>query len=48
MVPHERAFIYRADLASWKAQACSIVGDVTPAQWQQIAPDEPYRSTCTS
>jgi WD40 repeat protein/class 3 adenylate cyclase len=48
MIANEPAFVYRADLASWKAQACSIVGEVTPAQWQQIAPDEPYRSTCTA
>jgi WD40 repeat protein/class 3 adenylate cyclase len=48
MVTQEPAVIYRADLASWKAQACSIVGDVTPALWQQMAPDESYRSTCTA
>ena len=48
MVRQEPTFIYRADLASWKAQACSIVGDVTLAQWQQMAPDESYRSTCAA
>jgi WD40 repeat protein len=48
MATQEPAFIYRADLASWKAQACSIVGDVTLAQWQQMAPDESYRSTCAA
>jgi len=48
MVTNEPAFIYHADLASWRAQACSIVGTATPGQWQQMAPDEPYRSTCTA
>ncbi|MDP9300771.1 MAG: WD40 repeat domain-containing protein, partial [Actinomycetota bacterium] len=42
------AFVYRADPGSWKAQACSIIGDVTPAEWQEIAPNEPYRSTCSA
>jgi WD40 repeat protein len=48
LITNEPAFIYRADLPSWRAQACSIVGDVTPAEWQEIAPNEPYRSTCSA
>lgn len=48
MIANEPAFVYRADLPSWRAQACSIVGQVTPAQWQQVAPDEPYRATCAA
>jgi WD40 repeat protein/class 3 adenylate cyclase len=48
MIAYEPTFIYRADLASWKAQACSIVGEVTPAEWQTMVPDEPYRPTCTA
>jgi WD40 repeat protein/class 3 adenylate cyclase len=48
LVKDQGAFIYRADPASWKAQACSIVGDITPAEWQQLVPDQPYRSVCSS
>ena len=48
MIENEPTFLYRADLASWKAQACSIVGEVTPAQWQTMVPDEPYRPTCAA
>ena len=48
MIANEPTFVYRADLASWKAQACSIVGEVTPAEWQTMVPDEPYRPTCTA
>ena len=48
MIENEPTFVYRADLASWKAQACAIVGEVTPAEWQTMVPDEPYRPTCAA
>jgi WD40 repeat protein len=46
LVKGQPAFIYRADLASWKAQACSIVGEMTPTDWERMAPDQPYRAVC--
>ena len=48
MTANEPAAMFRADPASWKTQACAIVGDVTPAEWRDIAPDQPYRSPCGS
>jgi hypothetical protein len=48
MTANEPLALLRADPASWKAQACAIVGDVTPAEWNDIAPDQSYRSGCGS
>jgi WD40 repeat protein len=42
----EPAVIFKTDIASWRAQACAVIGGVTEEQWQTIAPDESYRSTC--
>ena len=42
----EPAFLFRTDVTSWKAQACSAVGGITPEQWQAMAPDEPYPAVC--
>jgi WD40 repeat protein len=47
-VANEPAAIYQADPTAWKAQACAIVGDVSPAEWTAIAPDQAYRSPCGS
>jgi WD40 repeat protein len=48
MTANEPTAILRSDPASWRAQACAIVGDVTRAEWSVIAPDQSYRSPCGS
>ena len=48
MTANEPAALFRADPVSWKAQACAIVGDVSPGEWSAIAPDQAYRSPCGS
>ncbi len=44
----EPAFLFRTDVSSWKAQACSIIGDITAEQWRSLAPEETFRSVCAT
>jgi WD40 repeat protein/class 3 adenylate cyclase len=46
MTQDEPVFLYRTTETSWKAQACSIVDDVTMEQWQAMVPSQPYRPVC--
>jgi len=46
MTQDQPIFVFRTDAAAWKTQACAIVGDITPEEWQAMAPAEPYHSIC--
>ncbi len=43
----KRVILWDLDLDSWQVRACRIAGrSLTPSEWQQFLPDEPYRATC--
>ena len=36
-----------ADFPAWQRRLCAIAGrNLTPAEWREFLPDEPYRKTC--
>ncbi len=40
--------LWDISVESWKAHACRIANrNLTPDEWRQYLPDEPYRKTCT-
>ena len=44
-----RAIRWEVDPAAWRRQACRLMGgDLTPAEWQEIAPEHDYISVCPS
>ena len=44
-----RAIRWEVDPAAWRRQACRLMGgDLTPAEWEEIAPEHDYISVCPS
>ena len=39
---------WSVDPADWARRACAITGGLTPAQWEEIVPEEDYRRVCAS
>jgi hypothetical protein len=43
------AIRWEVDPAAWRRQACRLMGgDLTPAQWEEVAPEHDYISVCPS
>jgi hypothetical protein len=44
-----RAIRWEVDPAAWRRQACRLMGgDLTPEEWEEIAPEHDYISVCPS
>jgi WD40 repeat protein len=44
-----RAIRWEVDPAAWRRQACRLMGgDLTPAEWEEIAPEHDYIEVCPS
>ena len=47
--PPGRAIRWEVDPAAWRRQACRLMGgDLTPAEWEEIAPEHDYIDVCPS
>jgi WD40 repeat protein len=46
--PDHTMRLWDVDVASWVSRACRLAGrDLTPAEWSEFLPDQPYRETCS-
>jgi WD40 repeat protein len=44
---NRRAVRWEVDPAAWRRQACVVAGgDLTPEEWEEIVPEQDYRSVC--
>ena len=41
------AIRFEVDLEAWVQHACDVAGgDLTPEQWEEVVPEQDYRSVC--